>query len=239
MQHFQIHIKNAEEIIPRLGKQERHWKVGRSAYELSMAWMKAKDVPPVVRAVLNQAAEWKDATFLEGIFERETALPGRGRPSQTDLLAILALQNGNAILGVEGKVNEPFGSLVNEWLAGPEDENRRARLAGLCKTLGVEPNIVGPLYYQLLHRTCAAIYEAKRFGYGHAIMLVHSFAVPQLPAELPACFDDFRKFSRAVGMPVAHPGTVSPPKKCEGVEIRLAWASDRPASQTDSASTPE
>jgi hypothetical protein len=41
MGSFHIPIEKPEEIIPRLGKQELHWKKGRSAFELSTAWMEA------------------------------------------------------------------------------------------------------------------------------------------------------------------------------------------------------
>ena len=230
MASFQIPIEKPEEIIPRLGKQELHWKKGRSALELSTAWMQSNGLPRSVRAVIEQAPEWQGAEFLEGIFERETSLPGKGRPSQTDLLAILALKDGNAILGVEGKVDEPFGPLVDEWLAAAKDQNRADRLAGLCATLGVDAKTVGELFYQLFHRTCASIYEAKRFGYNRAIMLVHSFAEPGAHTESPAWFDDFSKFSCAVAMPVACPGSISTPKTCESIEVRLAWVSDKPSS---------
>ena len=135
MGSFHISIERPEEIIPRLGKQELHWKKGRSAFELSSAWMQANGLPLPVRAVVEQAPEWRSTKFLEGIFERETELPGKGRPSQTDLLAIVALKDGNAILGVEGKVDEPFGPIVDDWLAGAKDQNRQDRLAGLCSTV--------------------------------------------------------------------------------------------------------
>lgn len=36
---------------------------------------------------------------------------------ETDLLAIVRLQSGNAVLAVEGKVDEPFGPLVDDRLA--------------------------------------------------------------------------------------------------------------------------
>ena len=39
MPNFQIAIEEPDEIIPRLGKKELHWKKGRSAYELSTSWM--------------------------------------------------------------------------------------------------------------------------------------------------------------------------------------------------------
>ncbi len=226
MPNYQIAIQKPEEIIPRLGKPELHWKKGRSAFELSTAWMQATGFPQSVRAAIDQAAEWRGAELLEGFFERETVLPGRGRPSQTDLLAIVRLKDGNAILGVEGKVDEPFGPRVDEWLADAKDQNRKDRLAGLCSTLNLNSETVGSLFYQLLHRTCASIYEAKRFGYKRAIMLVHSFAERPTPPAMPACFEDFCAFSRHVGMPVASPGSISSAKLCDGIEVRLAWTSD-------------
>jgi hypothetical protein len=241
MSSFHIHIKDPREIIPRLGKGERHWKQGRSAYELSTKWMQAGGIPPAVKAVLQTVPEWRPVELLEGIFERETALPGRGRPSQTDLLAIVRLQAGNAVLAVEGKVDEPFGPLVDDWLAGRADAqapatgrgsedggaNRKVRLAGLCKILCVDPGAVGRLHYQLFHRTSAALYEALRFGYGRAAMLVHSFAPAPAAPSTPAGFAEFQAFARVIGMPVASPNTISTAKICEGIEVRLAWVSDQ------------
>lgn len=151
--------------------------------------------------------------------------------------------SGNAILGVEGKVDETFGPLVDQWLAGaqaevspaigevsaPNDSNRRHRLESLCASLQIAPRLAGSLYYQLIHRTCAVLYEARRLGYGRAIMLVHSFAaVPVSPLQ-PAGFAEFSTFAGAVGMPLTRPDAISPPKLCDGIELRLAWVSDNPS----------
>jgi hypothetical protein len=103
------------------------------------------------------------------------------------------------------------------------------RLAGLCETLDVNPKEIEGLYYQLFHRTCAAVYEAKRFGYRRAIMLVHSFAETITNPASPACFADFKAFSEAIGIPVSSPGRVSPSKMCDGIEVRLAWVSQAPS----------
>jgi hypothetical protein len=242
MPAFHIRIECPAEIIPRLGKQERHWKKGRSAYELATAWMEANDLPPPVRNILGQASEWQAAALLECFFERETTLPGRGRPSQTDLLGIVRLEDGNGILAVEGKVDEPFGPRVADWLDGEparqEEErsedsrersraNRRDRLARLCATLHVDHSSVGDLFYQLFHRTCAAVYEARRFGCKRAVMLVHSFAERPEPPSTPAGFDGFRDFTHRVGMPISVPNSISSPKACDGIEVRLAWLSDK------------
>jgi hypothetical protein len=209
--------------------------------------MRAKGFPPSVSAVLDQADEWQDAKLLEGIFERETELPGRGMPSQTDLLALVRLKEGNAILGIEGKVDEPFGALVDDWLKGKPDEkageppeataarqrsirNRQERFTALCGVLDIDPAGLGSLYYQLFHRTYASIYEAQRFQCKRAVVLVHSFAsIPAFPLK-PACFDDFSAFTTKIGMPVTEPGTISASKSCNGIELRLGWVSDRPSS---------
>jgi hypothetical protein len=240
-------IERAEEIKPRLGKPDLHWKEGRSAYELATAWMRAKGIPQPVRLVLDLAPEWRNADLLDAIFERETALPGRGLASQTDLLGIVSLNDGNAVLGVEGKVDEPFGSLVGEWLEaalkkteGEDGEdfkarlersrkNRRRRLEALCTVLEVESKLVSRLYYQLFHRTCATLYEARQFRYSRAIMLVHSFASPSAPSGMPACFEEFSAFAEAVGMPVTEPGSISSAKQFGLIDLRLGWVSDSPS----------
>lgn len=222
MANFQIAIEKPEEIIPRLGKQELHWKKGRSAYELSSSWMNAGTFPASVKQVLDGASEWQNAVLLEAIFERETELGTRGRPSQTDLMCVVSLPSGNAMLGIEGKVDEPFGSRVNEWLGNDEAGGRKARLSGLCATLAVNPETVGRLYYQLFHRTCATIYEAKRFRYERGTMLVHSFSTTGV------WFSEFSDFAAAVGMAVDGPGMISSPKICDGIEMRLGWVSDAP-----------
>jgi hypothetical protein len=75
MSNFHIPIKKPEEIVPRLGKGERHWKQGRSAYELSTKWIQADGIPPAVEAVPQAVPGWRSVELLEGIFERETTLP--------------------------------------------------------------------------------------------------------------------------------------------------------------------
>jgi hypothetical protein len=223
LSHLHICIKQPTEIIPRLGKPELHWKKGRSAYELSTSWIGAGDFPPSVRAVLDKAPEWRDAKFLEGIFERETELGSSGKPSQTDLLVIAGLSNQNGIIGIEGKVDEKFWTLVGDRLSDEKSGGRMERLSRLCSTLNVDAGSVTHLYYQLFHRTCAAIYEAKRFRYPTAAMLVHSFD------SKSAWFEEFAAFASAVGMPVTETNAISPTKICDGIATRLGWVSDKPS----------
>lgn len=81
MPNFQIAIQEPDEIIPRLGKKEQ-WKKGRSAYELSTSWNQAKGFPPSVRAVLDQADEWRDAELLEGFLSARRSCRDEANPAR-------------------------------------------------------------------------------------------------------------------------------------------------------------
>ena len=111
-------ITRPEDMIPRLTKQERHWKKGYSAYELAHSWIDADDIPASVRSVLDSCPDYAGAQLVEGLFEREVDLRTPGRRSQTDLLAFVKLAHGNAVIAVEGEVDEPFGDLVSTWNSG-------------------------------------------------------------------------------------------------------------------------
>ena len=210
-----IHVK------PFLGKPDLHWKPGFSAYELATSWIGAGGIPDTVRYVLDQVDEHRGAQLVEGLFEHETEMPGRGRPSQTDLLALIKSDHGYAVLGVEGKVDELFGPLVSEWFDG--SSNRADRLNGICSELGLDPNCVGHLRYQLLHWTCACLREADRYQAEHALMLVHSFS------RAHASMSDFERFALAMGCEGAGVGTISSPSKQVDRKLRLGWVADQPA----------
>ena len=212
-------IKRPEDIIPHLAKQERRWKKGYSAYELAYSWVGAKGIPNPVVAVLHQAEEFLGMELIEGFFEKETDLRSRGRPSQTDLLALIGDGEGFAVLGIEGKVDEPFGLLVSEWLVDAS-ANKRARLSVLQETMGLADHDVSNLRYQLLHRTASAVYEAQRYKIRRAVMLVHSFS------DGHSWFDDFRAFADAIGTPVSGTNELSAKVGVEGISLRLGWVAD-------------
>jgi hypothetical protein len=220
IRRLHVPLTKPEDVIPHLAKQELHWRAGYSAQELAIAWFEANnDLPVSVRAVLSTAPEYAGAVLIDGFFEREVDLKTAGRNSQTDLMVVAGLGDELGIIAVEGKVEESFAEPVRQWNDSP---GKRARLEGLCASLGLGPTCVDNLRYQLLHRTASAIYEARRYRCHHAIMLVHSFS----PGHRG--FDDFAAFSHVMDMPIDKPGHCSPPKLCEGVSLRLAWVSDTP-----------
>jgi hypothetical protein len=209
-----------EDVRPYLGDPEKHWRVGYSAAELAMSWIGAGDIPPPVRAVLESCPPFAGARLVEGFFEHQVDLGTRGRPSQTDLMAVTELASGYGILAVEGKVAESFGPVVREWNDGPGKDRR---LKSLCGLLELDPDACGDLRYQLFHRAASALLEAKRYGAARALLLVHSFS------SVDESIGDYQRFAGAMGLEGAEPNRITDGRDLEGIEFRLGWVRDSPA----------
>jgi hypothetical protein len=196
---------------------EVHWKRRRSAYEISFSWLKARGIPPKVRAIRGAAPVWRDAELLAGFFEHATALDTQLGPSYTDLMAVCGLETGLGILAVEGKAGETFGPLVSEWMDTP---GKQARYAWACAMFGVDAAACSALRWQLFHRAASAIIEAKRFRARHAVMLVHDFSGACSSAP------DFLTFAERAGLDGAGVDSLSAPKMIDGVSLRFGWVCD-------------
>jgi hypothetical protein len=216
-----VAMARAEDVIPFLG-MPGHWREGRSAYETAHSWFDcAGSLPPAIAGLLATDPALAGATLLRATFEKQTRLDDLGRPSQTDVLAEVLTPSGPAILAVEAKVDETFGPTVAEWRANGSP-GRQARLAGLCARLGLAPDAVAALRYQLLHRSAAALIEAEAHAARDAVLVVQSFSAPELRAGFP----DFRAFTATMGVPVAGPGRLSAPVERGSVRLRFGWAQD-------------
>lgn len=181
MNRLFVELKSTCDWRQRLGEPEKHWRRGASAMELAVQWMAAqkgsRGMPSAVSQILDTLPVCADAHVLLAVPELCTPVPGRGKPSQTDLWALLSAPAGLITLSVEAKATEDFGPRVGEWLAKSRESNanRRDRLQGLCQELGLDPDGVGELRYQLLHRTVACLLEATRWRASAAILLVQHF----------------------------------------------------------------
>jgi len=206
------------DVINHLAKGARHWREGYSAHALATTWFTHNGLPSAVRNVLETHERFRGAELIDAIFERQTDLgDGLRGPSQTDLLAILGVGSSLAIAAVEGKVDEPFGERVSEWLT---EGTRRTRLNRLTEKLGLGSRDVSMLRYQLLHRTMSAVYEAERYRAPTAVMIVHSFSAKS------SGWVDFEAFVGALGL-TANRDELVGPKRAGTVELFLGWASDR------------
>ncbi len=216
-----VPVLEPEDVVRHLGKQEMHWKEGRSAHALATAWFGANAFPPRVAAVLGSHPDFASAELIDAFVERQVDLGSEGRPSQTDLLAVAGIGNDLAILAVEAKAGEGFGDPTGQWLDG--SAGKRARLDGLCPMLGLTREAALPLRYQLLHRSASALIEARRYRASRAALLVHSFS-----GDEPG-FADFAAFVAAVGFDGARPDTLLGPVDLEGTKLYAGWVQDRPA----------
>ena len=98
-----------------LAKPEVQWARGYSARTLAHSWESAADgLPAEVREALRQVVGEVD--LLVALPEHKTALPGGRRESQSDIFALLKSREHLIATTVEGKVDEPFGPTLAEWL---------------------------------------------------------------------------------------------------------------------------
>lgn len=208
---------------PLLAQPELHWLPGRSAHSLAHAWQGATTAtggfPAEVRAVLARDFALAAAEVLVVIPEHQTPLPGGRAASQTDALVLARTADHLAVIGVEGKVTESFGPTVAEWQRDAS-AGKQERLAFLLETLGLA-SVPGDVRYQLLHRTAAALLEARAFHARQAVVLVHSFD----PGH--AGFADFRAFVALLGGD-ARPGGITTVGERDGITLAFAWATGMP-----------
>lgn len=190
---------------------EKQWRSGYSAKAMAECWEAYPALPPEFTGFFGDRAE-----LLFAIPEHKVPMPGRGRASQNDLFALIRSHEEVVAVTIEGKVNEPFGPTLAEWLVDASD-GKRERLDGICALLGLSSDLDGSIRYQLLHRTASAAIEAQRFGTIRAAMVVHSFSQDKL------WFEDFAAFSALFGSTPDTDGTVSfilP----DGRPMLLGWA---------------
>lgn len=210
-------LRKPTDVIPHLGA-EHHYREGRSGRLIAETWFAAqcqpRCLPTAIRDVLDQAQQFAGVELVDAFLERWIELGDGLRPSQADVLAVLGLPDALAVMAIEGKVDETFGPRVSEWRANGSP-GKINRLGLLGATLNLDPAAAAPLRYQLLHRTASAIYEAKRYRAGIAVMMVHSFDPKD--AGLP----DFKTFASAIGLPDADARRLTGPVICDGVELFL------------------
>ncbi len=217
-----IHIRatSAEQWAGFLAEPEKHWQTGYSARTLAYSWQEADGFPSEVRSVLG-ASKLASIELLLGIPEHQVPLPGGSRPSQSDIWVLAKNNDGLISIAVEGKVEEPFGPMLDEWLADPSP-GKSARLSFLQDQLGLAARPAGSIRYQLLHRTVSALVEAKRFCARQAVMLVHSFS----PTH--RWFEDYALFAEVMGTK-ASLNQVAFAGNRGGVDLHLCWVSGDPA----------
>jgi len=179
-----------------LAKPAKHWKQGYSAMSTAACWEANNPLlPPEILSVFAATKDpsLKNLELLVAVPEWKVDLPGGSRASQTDVLAITQNDAGLVILGVEAKVDEPFGPTLKEKRKGAS-QGQKGRIRYLVKELGCTSPLPDNIRYQLLHRTVSALLVAKKFHAHVAVMLVQSFSQS---SKWRADFDAFARGVKA------------------------------------------
>ena len=188
MSNILIPTESPEDWKAFLAEPDKQWRTGFSARTLAYCWEEAAGFPESVQSVFSESgAPFNALEPLIVIPEHKVPLPGGSRPSQNDIWILAKAHDDLVSIAVEGKVSEPFGPTIAEWLVN-ESKGKRKRLEFLKNTLGLEKSVPETIRYQLLHRTASAIIEAKRFNASHAMMMVHSFSLSH------EWFEDYKAF---------------------------------------------
>ena len=149
-----------------LAEPEKHWRVGFSAMALARCWEAANGLPPEIAKIFAEVHPGPE--LLVALPEHKVPLPGSHRgDSQSDLFALLRVGDKTFAVAIEGKVDEPFDKPLDEWLVNAS-QGKQDRLAFICNLLGLTQPLPGDIHYQLLHRTAAAVIEARPFKNGGA-----------------------------------------------------------------------
>jgi hypothetical protein len=202
---------------PLLAKPDLHWKRGYSAMSVANSWEAAADkLPPEIQTLLATGPReaFADVRLLVALPEFTVPLPGGKNATQTDVFAIARSSAGLLTIAVEGKVDEPFGSTVEQKRKSGGEE----RLAYLHDLLQLSPSSSGALRYQLFHRTAAAVLLARDFNATAAVMVVQSFSPEH------RWFDDFYNFGRALGVELSR-GSLGSVGVRGGVPLYIGWTS--------------
>jgi hypothetical protein len=214
---FFVRLSRAEDWRVNLAQPDKQWKKGYSARALAYCWMEAKGFPSSVKEVFQKSGHivFRNADFLAGFVEHKVPLCGGGHPSQNDLFVLAKNKNGLIAIAVEGKVSEPFGETIEDWLIN-ETKGKKARLDSMCKLLKLNQENILQIRYQLLHRTASALIEAERFSASTALMLVHSFS------HKNEWFDDYCNFALLFNI-TAQPNIIHSAGRINDVNLYLAW----------------
>jgi hypothetical protein len=210
-----------------LADPNRQWRQTKSAYECAVAWEAAKQdargLPPEVASLLDAHDQFRGATLLLGLPEHQVVLDGGGHLSQTDLWLLIDAPIGVTSVAVEAKAGEPFDETVSDWLKdASEKSGKPTRLRQVCGILRLLEPHVQKCRYQLLHRSAAAILEAKRFRLRNALFLVHAFG------ENGKSLEDYRYWASLLGVK-AEANCLTNVGIRNEIDMWIAWLSSKPA----------
>jgi hypothetical protein len=178
-----------------LADPAKQWKRGYSARTLAHCWEASDAFPPEVAqpfAISNEHL-LAELTPILAVPEFKVCLPGGNRASQNDIFVLARSVAGPVVVMVEGKVNESFGPTIESWRKDVSP-GKKARMAFLKRTLGLESSPPALVRYQLLHRAASAIIVGEQYRAAAAVLVIHSFSPKN------AGWKDYQVFMKLFGV---------------------------------------
>ncbi len=172
-----------------LGKpaSPKHWKPGRSAFELARDWIEG-DAEAAVVSSLSARPELAGIELLEGVAEKQTQFDDDAHgPRNHDVLIRARLPNGQPVtVGVQGKADEPFDLPLWRYrergLQHSRDTGALRRIDSLVRrwfhTSLASDRIEPPLVcmgYQLFSALAGVLADAKIDGSPQAVLLIMEY----------------------------------------------------------------
>lgn len=175
---------------------EKQWQDSYSAKEFAKFVTSGDDFKELVQSVLDDISIKTRGDFV-GEPEAGTKFPQKGEGRNHDLL----LFNKDIVIGIEAKVDEPFGnnrSILQE--SNTTSKGKKARINWLLKTIlpegkRLEDREVGKLKYQLFTATAGTLLEAAKRDKKKCIFLVLAFHSKEKPVNEAnkKSFEDFMR----------------------------------------------
>lgn len=178
---------------------EAQWKDDFSAKELAKFVTRNSGLfGDLIEGVMRETGI-KTTFPLIGEPEVETEIPGSNREGRNhDLL--LYNENDDVVIGIEAKVDEPFGN--NKSISQENNTNSKDKAARICWLMNtvlpgrnIEEEEVGTLKYQLFTATAGTLLEAVKKGKEKCVFLVLSFHRNDKPVKEvnKKSFDEFKR----------------------------------------------
>lgn len=225
---FYVPTSDVRQWRKLLADSDKQWRREYSAFELAHAWSNLDGFPTKLQQIFLESnfTALQDLEILLKIPEYQVSLDTKRAPSQNDLFVLARNKSDLIAIMVEGKVDEPFGPTVNQWLEDASS-GKKQRLDFLTHCLNLPKDIqLYEIHYQLLHRAASAILEAQRFHAKHALMLVHSFS----PKD--SSFENYIRFVKLFNQTAAK-DSITNSVHINGIQLHFGWLSDTHASNID------
>src|SRR5271169_1328398 len=127
MSKIYVPTKSPDDWQRFLAEPDKQWKTGFSAKTLAHCWQHADGLPREIASMLR--AHGDPVELLLALPEHKVPLPGSSLgASQNDVFALARVGDLTFTIMVEGKVREPFGETLGDWLRNASD-GKRERLA--------------------------------------------------------------------------------------------------------------